>query len=118
MSAHAPLLEPFERPDLRFFFCKHKLARVLPPRQQTFFSRGVASRDNDKKRLRDNRCDELHSHVTAAQLQLLSSDLFITFIMLLQTHVPLKQLSQRERKLATKEGTNAENRKSYNAASR
>ena len=39
-------------------------------------------------------------------------------VMLLQTHVPLKQLSQRERKLATKEGTKAENRKSYNAASR
>ena len=54
MSAHAPLLEPFERPDLRFFFYKHKLAWVLPPRQQTFFSRGVASRGNDKKRLRDN----------------------------------------------------------------
>ena len=48
----------------------------------------------------------------------LFSPTFITFIMLLQTHVPLKQLSQRERKLATKEGTNAENRKSYNAASR
>ena len=76
MSAHAPLLEPFERPDLRFFFCKHKLARVLPPRQQTFFSRGVVSRGvNDKKLLRDNRCDELHCHVTAAQLQLLSSHL-------------------------------------------
>ena len=41
-----------------------------------FFSRGVASRGgNDKERLRDNRCDELHCHVTAAQLQLLSSHL-------------------------------------------
>ena len=74
MSAHAPLLEPFERPGLRVFFCKHKLAQVLPPRQKTFFSTGVFSRGgNDKKRLSDNRCNELHCHVTAAQLQLLSN---------------------------------------------
>ena len=53
---------------------------------------------------------------------LLFSPTFIIFslfiIKLLQTWVPLKQLSQRERKLATEEGTKAENRKSYNAASR
>ena len=44
MSAHAPLLEPFKRPGLRFFFCKYK------PRQQAFVSKGFANRaGNDKK---------------------------------------------------------------------
>ena len=53
-----------------------------------FFSRGVASRGNDKRRLRDNRCDELHCHVTAAQLQLLSSHLFPQYFFCWVRYVP------------------------------
>ena len=45
MILHAPLLEPFECAGLRFFFCKHKLMRVFPPRQQTFFSRGLPTEE-------------------------------------------------------------------------
>ena len=41
MSAHAPLLEPFERPGLLFFFCKHKLARVFSAETTSFFLQEV-----------------------------------------------------------------------------
>ena len=44
-KAHAPLLEPFKCPGLRFFFCKHKLARVFPPRQQAFFPEGLPTKE-------------------------------------------------------------------------
>ena len=57
-------------------------------RCSAFFSRGVASRGNDKKRLRDNRCDELHCHVTAAQLQLLSSHLLPQYFFCWVRYVP------------------------------
>lgn len=45
MISHAPILKPFKCAGLRFFFCKHKLMRVFPPRQQTFFSWGLPTEE-------------------------------------------------------------------------
>ena len=48
MSAYAPLLEPFERSGLQFFFCKHNLKRVFSPRHRetlSIFSRGLPTEE-------------------------------------------------------------------------